>query len=200
MKRLLAAVAAIALAGAANASCLQSDENELATHHCYAAQLLRRRKGLVARAFPADRARSEIGFLGRGSRRDRRASKRTWPRPPGGGGGSSSNFGRRRRFRPTRRRLSIAATPPERLGGRLKGEVQSWNTMGDAAIIARRASWLSRIAASVGAYLPPRKLDGRGRDAVGASSVPATSCSKRSDAKPGPGRHHCLSGEELIDS
>lgn len=32
---LLAAVAAVALAGAANASCLQPDENELATHRCY---------------------------------------------------------------------------------------------------------------------------------------------------------------------
>jgi Protein of unknown function (DUF3761) len=32
---LLAAVAVIALAGAANASCLQPDETELATHHCY---------------------------------------------------------------------------------------------------------------------------------------------------------------------
>jgi hypothetical protein len=30
----------------------------------------------------------------------------------------------------------------------------------------------------------PRKLDGRGRDAVGASSVPATLCSKRPDPEP----------------
>jgi hypothetical protein len=35
MKSLLAAAALVALAGAANASCLQPDENELATHHCY---------------------------------------------------------------------------------------------------------------------------------------------------------------------
>lgn len=35
MKRLLIVAAAVALAGSANASCLQSDENELANHHCY---------------------------------------------------------------------------------------------------------------------------------------------------------------------
>ena len=35
MKRLLIGAAAIALAGSANASCLQPDEYELATHHCY---------------------------------------------------------------------------------------------------------------------------------------------------------------------
>ena len=35
MKRLLIAALSIAIAGSANASCLQPDENELATHHCY---------------------------------------------------------------------------------------------------------------------------------------------------------------------
>ena len=35
MKNLLIASASITLAGVANASCLQPDENELATHHCY---------------------------------------------------------------------------------------------------------------------------------------------------------------------
>jgi hypothetical protein len=36
MKRyLIAAVAAFAIGGTASASCLQPDENELASHHCY---------------------------------------------------------------------------------------------------------------------------------------------------------------------
>jgi Protein of unknown function (DUF3761) len=35
MRSLLAVVTALTLAGSANASCLQPDENELATHHCY---------------------------------------------------------------------------------------------------------------------------------------------------------------------
>jgi hypothetical protein len=35
VNRLLIAAAALALAGSANASCLQPDETELATHHCY---------------------------------------------------------------------------------------------------------------------------------------------------------------------
>jgi hypothetical protein len=38
-----------------------------------------------------------------------------------------------------------AAAQRRQDGARLKGEVPSWNTTGEAAIIARRASWLSRI-------------------------------------------------------
>jgi hypothetical protein len=34
-KYLLAAAAALALGGSANASCLQPDENDLRSHHCY---------------------------------------------------------------------------------------------------------------------------------------------------------------------
>jgi hypothetical protein len=69
----------------------------------------------------------------------RRAGRASFSRPRGGSRGIS---GRRRRFRPTRRRPCTAATPPEGLGGRLKGEVPSWNTMGEAAIIGGRACWL----------------------------------------------------------
>jgi len=45
--------------------------------------------------------------------------------------------------------------------------------MGEAAIIGGRASWLSSHGPASGHHLPPRKLDGGGRDAV-AASVPAT--------------------------
>jgi hypothetical protein len=44
-------------------------------------------------------------------------------------------------------------------------------------------------SASVGAITSPRKLDERGGMQLGASSVPATLCSKRPDASQGPGRH-----------
>jgi hypothetical protein len=57
--------------------------------------------------------------------------------------------------------------------------------------IARRASWLSRKRASVGEPLPPESSMAwpgcRWREPV----VPATSCSKRPDAKPDLGRGDC---------
>jgi hypothetical protein len=113
----------------------------------------------------------------------RRAGRASFTRPRGGSRGIS---GRRRRFRPTRRRPSIAATPPEGLGGRLKGEVQSWNTRGEAAIIGGRASWLSSHGP---ALVPPNEsIDRRGREELGASCVPATLRSKRPEAKPDPAR------------
>ena len=56
---------------------------------------------------------------------------------------------------------------PNASGARLKGEVQSWNTTGEAAIIGRRASWLFRIGQRWGHNLPHESIDGRGRDAVG---------------------------------
>jgi hypothetical protein len=53
--------------------------------------------------------------------------------------------------------------------------------MGEAAIIAWRASWLFRIGQRWGHNLPHESIDGRGRDAVGeqcpapyvASAAPA---------------------------
>jgi hypothetical protein len=72
--------------------------------------------------------------------------------------------------------------------GRSTGHNPNRNTPATPRLSLRRASWHGQ---RWGYDLPPtRKLDGRGRDAVAASSVPATSCSKRPDAKPRSWRHH----------
>ena len=62
--------------------------------------------------------------------------------------------------------------------------------MGEAAIIARRASWLSRqTKASVGSNnLPYESSMGVAGAPLVLAVSPATSCSKRPDAKPDPGR------------
>jgi hypothetical protein len=73
----------------------------------------------------------------------RRAGRASFTRPRGGSRGIS---GRRPICPPTRRRPCTAATPPEGLGGRLKGEVQSWNTMGEAAIIGGERPGFLRMA------------------------------------------------------
>jgi hypothetical protein len=90
--------------------------------------------------------------------------------------------------RQIQRKYWDTAAAAERGNARLKGEVQSWNTTGEAAIIGRRASWLFRIGQRWGHNLPPTKATmGVAGMQVGASSVPATLYSKRPDAKPGPG-------------
>jgi hypothetical protein len=55
----------------------------------------------------------------------------------------------------------------------LKGEVPSWNTRGEAAIYRSSSVLAFSHGPASGHHLPPRKLDGGGRDAV-AASVPAT--------------------------
>jgi len=64
-----------------------------------------------------------------------------------------------------------------------RGEVPRWNTTATPRLSLCRASWLSRQSkASVRAVTSPNEsIDRRGRDAVGASSVPVTLCSKRPD-------------------
>jgi len=56
--------------------------------------------------------------------------------------------------------------------------------MGEAAIIGGRACWLFRMGQR---WTANESIDGRGRDELGASCVPATLCSKRPEAKPDPG-------------
>jgi hypothetical protein len=56
-----------------------------------------------------------------------------------------------------------------RLARRLKREVQSWNTIREAAIIARRASWLFRIEPAWRITSPHESIDGVVGMQVGAS-------------------------------
>ena len=59
--------------------------------------------------------------------------------------------------RQIQRKYWDTAAAAGRGNARLKGEVQSWNTTGEAAIIGRRASGLFRIGQRWGHNLPPRK-------------------------------------------
>ena len=88
--------------------------------------------------------------------------RRPWPGAPAGAHGSEALF------------RSAAAAQRRQDGARLKGEVPSWNTTGEAAIY-RSSSVLA--FSDRPALVPPNESIGwRGRDAVAASSsVPVTS-------------------------
>jgi len=75
-----------------------------------------------------------------------------------------------------------AITQREQGGARLEGEVQNWNTRARPQFITRRASWPFRMGQRWGHNFPHESIDGRGRDAVGASR-PGHLCSKRHDIR-----------------
>ena len=111
----------------------------------------------------------------------RRAGRASFTRP---GGGSRGDFWTPPQLSPNARHPCLATAPPEGLGARLKGEVQTWNTRARPRFIARRASWLIQRRPALG---PPTKAS---MGVAGMQLLPVfrpPCCSKRPDVSQGPG-------------